>query len=265
MVERLAYRLIKKHIAGPTMNSAIERAQEFNKEKILSSIMFLSDLPDSRPKARYVTTTYIELVRRISRLGIKASIHVPVDKIGSFIDENFASDNLMEIVRVGNKAGVFVWAAFDRDYGKAMIPEGFERMKGFGVAAPCGEVEEIADMWDADAVKIIFGADSDSESKGHVKEIKSEIEKRKTVVISSPSKKLLSEISGPRFKKDIIIEFGLGYNKRKIIKLSKKGFVTSMCVPFGKDWTSYAISMVPDRKAGFIVGSLLKEAEKRVI
>ena len=247
------------------MNSAIEKAQEFNKEKILSSIMFLSDLPDNRPKARYVTTTYTELVRRISRLGIKASIHVPVNKIGSLIDEKFAMDNLMEIVNAGNKAGVFVWAAFDRDYGEMMIPEKFARMKGFGVAAPCDVVKNIADMWGANAVKMVFGADSDSESKAHVQEIKSEIEKRKTVVVSSPSRKLLSEISKSRFKKSIILEFGLGYSKRKIIKLSKKGFVTSMCVPFGKDWTSYAIGMVPDRKAGFIVGSLLKEEERRII
>ncbi len=264
-MERLAYRLIKKHIAGPTMNSAIDKAQEFGKDKILSSIMFLSDVPDNRPKARYVTTTYMELVRRISRLGIKASIHVPVERIGGLLDEKFASDNLMEIIRAGNKAGVFVWAAFEKDYKDTVEPERFSKMKGFGVSAPDHIEADIADRWDADAVKIVFSSDSDIKSKSSIQKIRSAMEKRKTVVVSSPSRKLLSEISGSKFKKGIVLEFGLGYSRRKILKLSKKGFVTSMCIPFGKDWTSYAISMVPDSKARFIVGNLINEEERRII
>ncbi len=265
LVERLAYRLIKKHIAGPTMNSAIEKAQWLSREKMLSSIMFLSDAPENKTKARYITTTYTELIRRISRLGLKASVHVPVDRIGGFIDGGFASENLMDIVSVGNKAGVFVWAAFDQDYGKEIEPERFIGAKGFGIAAPEDIEPEIADRWNASAVKILFSAEHEKERISRIKEIKAAMEKRKTVVIASPPKKLLSEISNPKFKKGLVLEFGLGYSRRKIAKLAKKGFTTSMCVPFGKDWTSYAISMVPESKAGFIVGSLLKEEEKRVV
>ncbi|HUB92407.1 MAG TPA: hypothetical protein VL945_00435, partial [Candidatus Saccharimonadales bacterium] len=113
LVERLVYRLIKKHVAGTTMNSALERAQEFNKENVLTSIMFLSGSADSKAKARYVTTTYTELIRRISRLGLKASVHIPVSQIGGLIDNELAASNLLEIISTGNKQGVFVWAALN--------------------------------------------------------------------------------------------------------------------------------------------------------
>ena len=82
IVEGLLYRLIRKHIAGTTMSSAIEKAKELNGKKLPVSIAFLSDSARDSAKARYATTTYLELIRRIARMGLKASVQVPLGQIG---------------------------------------------------------------------------------------------------------------------------------------------------------------------------------------
>ena len=109
-VERILYRLVKKHVSGTTMSSALEKTKELNSRNMHVSITFLSNSIATRQKAKYVTTTYLELVRQISRLGLKASIQVPLNQLGLDVDEQTASENLAEIIRTGNKCGVFVWA-----------------------------------------------------------------------------------------------------------------------------------------------------------
>src|SRR5208337_4836274 len=109
IVGRILYRLIKKHIAGTTMSSVIERAKELNGKKLPVSIAFLSDSAKDSTKAKYATTTYLELIRRIARMGLKASVQVPLNQIGSGVSEEVAVRNGKEILRTANKYGVFVW------------------------------------------------------------------------------------------------------------------------------------------------------------
>ncbi len=264
LVERLVYRLIKKHVAGTTMNSAIERAQEFNKERVLASIMFLSGVSDNKSKARYVTTTYTELIRRISRFGLKASVHVPIGQIGGAMDSEIATENLMEIINTGNKCGVFVWAAFSGDDNEASVAKRFKHAKGFGIAAPHGKAEEVVDKWHAKAVKILFDSKEKVESARALREIDHILKNTKTLILSSPPEQLLRSLGNSKYRKSMVLEFGLGYSNRKIMKLVNSGFLASVNLPFGKDWTYYAMDIVPEGKTHFIVGNLLKEEERQV-
>lgn len=265
LVERLVYRLIKKHVAGTTMNSALEKAQEFDKENILTSIMFLSGSADSKTKARYVTTTYTELIRRISRLGLKASVHIPIGQIGGAIDSELAASNLLEIINTGNRYGVFVWAALNGSPSEASVAKRFKHSKGFGIAAPHQRMDEIVSRWHVKAVKVIFDGKEAESMERMMEEAELVSKNTRTAVFSSPPEKLLRNlINNSRYKKSSVLEFGLGYSRGRIKKLVGKGSRVSVSVPFGKDWTSYAMDIVPEGKTHFIVENLLKEEEKQV-
>jgi|GEM_PF-2343685 hypothetical protein len=264
LVEKLIYRLIKKHVAGTTMNSALERAQEFNKGNILTSIMFLSGNADSRPKARYVTTTYIEIIRRIARLGLKTSVQIPIGQIGGGIDNEVAANNLLEIINAGNRYGVFVWAAFNGSDAEASVAKRFKHSKGFGIAAPHAKADEIVNRWHVKVVKMIFDGKEKEDHGKLLREAELVAKNTKTVVFYSPPEKLLSSMSGnSKYRKSVIFEFGLAYSNRKIRSLLGKGAMASVSVPFGKDWTSYAMDIVPEGKTHFIVENLLREEERQ--
>ena len=103
LVDKVLYRIVKKHVSGTTMGSALAKAKELNQKNIHASITFLSNVPENKIKARYITSTYTELIRRIARLGLKASVQVQAGQIGYGIDESVFESNLKEILSTGNK------------------------------------------------------------------------------------------------------------------------------------------------------------------
>lgn len=263
LVEKLVYRLIKKHIAGTTMNSALERAQRLNKENILTSIIFLSGTADSRYKARYATTTYTELIRRISRLGLKSSVHVPVGQIGGAFDKELAYENLAEIINIGNKHGVFVWGALNGSPEDIVVAQKLNGSKGFGVAASHERTREVVKEVQPKAAKIIFDGKNDEKEKELMKEVELVADNTNMAVLSSVPEKLLRSILNSKYKKLVAFEFGMGNGTGKAKKVISKGAKASVSIPFGKDWTSYATEIVPEGNMHFIVSKLLKEQEEK--
>ncbi|MDE1834843.1 MAG: hypothetical protein KGH64_05915, partial [Candidatus Micrarchaeota archaeon] len=112
-VERILRKLVRKHIAGTTMDSALDAVRELNGESVPASITFLTGNVLDKSKAKYNATTYAELVRRIARSGIKSSIHVQLEQLGSDIDEQTAFDNVKTIADACNKYGIFLWVEPD--------------------------------------------------------------------------------------------------------------------------------------------------------
>ena len=257
LVEKLVYRLIKKHVAGTTMNSAIVKVQEFNKNNMLASIVFLSGRVETKVKARYVTTTYIELIRRISRMGLKSVVQIPIGQIGGAIDEEFASGNLSEIIDAGNKYGVFIWAAINGSQKEATVAKQHKHAKGFGIAAPYGKVAELVDKWHIKAVKIIFDDKDMGELKAMADAVRLACAHASTVVLYHPPEKLVGK-ELQKVQKQVVMEFGLGHDRKRLRKLLERSNRISVSIPFGKDWTSYAMEIVPEGKTHFIVESLLR-------
>lgn len=265
LVERLVYRLIKKHIAGTTMNSALDRAQEIDGHDILTSIMFLSGVADSKSKSRYTTSTYVELIRRISRLGLKSSVHIPIGQIGGGLDPELSTNNLAEIIAAGNKYGVFIWSGLNGDeYTNNAILERLSDLKGFGVAVPYENSNDVVKKWNVKAVKVMFEGKKQKSIEKNIKGIESISKEGRTTVLSSLPDNALKGMLSSKYKKSVIFEFGLGYGEKKVRKFASKGARTCISIPFGKDWTSYAMDIVPEGNMRFIVGNLLKEDGRQI-
>jgi proline dehydrogenase len=269
LVERVIFNLIKKHIAGPTMNAAISRAKLLNSKGIPASITFLASPPLNTAKATYITATYMQLIREIARLGITANVHVPMQQLGVHIGTETAFNNVKRILDVSTRAGVFVWFELGELEKEHEMLNGIKEKKGFGVALGgfdhgmryAGKRSSMKDL------KIICGKMGEAEKSDNkerrdmIKYIDSIMPKTNNLVLLSPNESVVTKLinKNGKYRKALIFEFQLGYGEKKIRSMLNKGARLSMYVPFGKDWVTYAITNVPEGYMRTIAGSLLKE------
>lgn len=256
-VERILHKLVRKHIAGTTMDSALEVAKQLSSSNIPASITFLSGNVLDKSKAKYNATAYAELIRRIARSGIKSSIHVQLEELGSDVDEQVALDNINSVVEAGNKYGVFMWLEPD-GMSKATVSK-IGKMRGVGLALNVLKIDDyIKNGARANSFKLSF-KDYDVDDPKEICKMLTDIKKNvDNLVVSSMQDKLLWKVITSR-QKDVVFEFGFGYSNHKIRKAMKKGAKISVLVPFGKDWIKYAMNNVPEGYMRFVAGKLLKE------
>ncbi len=255
ITEKLLYRFVKKRIAGITMNAAIDQVKSINGRSILATASFLSEDAIDRAKARYATTTYLELVRRIGQLGLKASVQIPASQVGSLIDEQLAAENLRNIIDTANRYGVFVW----------LEPAGIDsylyslKAKGIGYVTDLnGAKSRILDS-NVKAIKLIFPED-EYRNETAFKIIEAVAKRHKnTVVHSAPDKLVGMLLRGSKYKKSLILEFPLDYSRKKLDSFKKRGCSASVYVPFGKDWLHYALNKVQSKYIRLLAKRLLEE------
>ncbi|MGC8662371.1 MAG: hypothetical protein ACP5RT_01135 [Candidatus Micrarchaeia archaeon] len=257
-IAKIVYRLIKKHIVGNTMGSAIKKAKQLNSKGILTSITFLSDAPKELSKSNYITATYIQLIREVSRPGLKASIHIPIEQIGEGLSSEAALANIKKLVEYGNKYGVFIW--FEVGDINDKIVDNILLFKGVGIA--CGDIKKAAGFVKKSKPKTLKLMLSKKLGGNELELIKKLAETTKLVVLLQNDPTIEKLISRNNYKNSLIFEFQLGYSEKKLWKLAKKGASIGVYLPFGKDWTSYAIKNMPSGYMHSIATNLLAETEK---
>ncbi|MEM3781770.1 MAG: hypothetical protein QXT43_02310 [Candidatus Micrarchaeaceae archaeon] len=279
IVERILYKVVKRHIAGTTISSAIEKAKELNSRGVPVSLAFLSSEIDGLPKARYVANTYAELAHRIARFGLKASMQVPLEEIGYAISVESSLAYLHKITQLSSNLGIFTWVELpDRIKGMVKL-----QGKGVGYAVSAANLERVKGLC-GNTIKLMFqnnalghGAEAEAEAKAHSSEARGDIyyddkydfeeeletvqralESASSVVLQAAPEKLISTLlKNSAYKKSLIFEFQLGYAKKLLLRVKKKGWRVSMYVPFGKGWVNYAVTRIQGRYTRIIARRLL--------
>ncbi|MGC8776987.1 MAG: hypothetical protein ACP5P2_03575 [Candidatus Micrarchaeia archaeon] len=253
-VAKIAHRLIRKHIAGNMMSSAIKKAKALNAKGLAASITFLSEAPKDSSKSNYITTTYVQLIREISRLGLKASVHVPIEQLGSNLSKENALSNAKKLVEFGNKYGVFIW--FEGEDSELLRK--LSSFKGVGIACKGAEnAMKYAKNGKVDIIKVVC-----SSKKAEEKELNAikELSKKAKVVLLAQNDFIAEKLAkGDGYKKSLVFEFQLGYSEKRLSKWMKKGAIVSVFIPFGRDWISYIINNMPQGYIQSIATSLLVE------
>lgn len=155
IVERIIHGLVKKHIAGTTMESALESAKELGSRNVSPSLVFLSSNVVDKAKAKYITTTYSELIRRVARSGVKGSVQLSLEQLGAGIDGGLAISNFGEVAAMAEKYGVFLWV--DPDVvGHAAI-SAIAKAKGVGLVVSENDADGYAKYAERiGAAKLLF-------------------------------------------------------------------------------------------------------------
>ncbi len=264
--EKFAFKMVEKHIAGKTMSAALAKALEMNEKNMLADLSFLTEIPDNRAKASYVTNTYMQLARQMGRFGIKGSMHIPIDQLGSHISAQVALEGIEKIEQTCKHYKTFPWYEV-RTLEEMPIAR---KITGgdFGIATNdysfFSSFAKIATK--SRGVKMMFANEKgtkeflDGKSGGEGRStIKSIIPKTKNICVMSASDKIVDDILkiGKSAEK-ITFEFELGESEKRLSKISKKGMQVSMYMPFGKDWVRYAIDKVPEGHIRSFASDLIK-------
>ncbi len=265
--EKFAFKMVEKHIAGKTLSAALAKALEMNEKNMLADLSFLTEIPDNRAKASYVTNTYMQLARQMGRFGIKGSMHIPIEQLGSHISAQVALEGIEKIEQTCKHYKTFPWyevRALEEMPIARKITGG-----DFGIATNDYSIFSsfAKTATKSRGVKMVFANEKgakeflgDGKNAGDGRNtIKSALPKTKSISVMCPTDKIVEDILkiGKSAEK-ITFEFELGESEKRLSKIAKKGMQVSMYMPFGKDWVRYAIDKVPEGHIRSFASDLIK-------
>lgn len=158
-------------VAGESPEEAFEHVRGLNGDGIEGMLNLLGEHYDSREPADEDADEYVDVVQRIEREGLDASISVKPTQLGLDVDEEVFVDNLERVVDASGE--VFVWMDMEsREYVDATL-DGFQRFAndGVGVCLQANLRRTLADLYDlADVdggIRLVKGAYSPPESAAY--------------------------------------------------------------------------------------------------
>ena len=247
LLEKLLYRLIKKHIAGSTINSAINKAKELNRKGINASITYLSNNIEGREQINYIVSTYKELSRRLRISNVNATLHIPINQIGYELDPSIIYDYIEDLEETHNKNGVFTWLEM-REINRKLLKFINEDTHGMGIAIPIELINKLGNF--EKPIKIICNEKIDTNA------LKKVLQYKQQQVLQHPPIGIINKIN----TKNIVFEFQYGYKTKKVSKLAKSKKV-SVYLPFGKNWEKFAKNLIPEGYMRILANKILKEEE----
>ena len=266
--ERFAYKLVEKHIAGKTMSAAIARALVMNERELLADLTFLSDVPDNRAKISYITNTYMQLARQMGRFGIKGSMSVPIDQLGSSMSIDVACESVAKIQKTCNHYDTFAWYQVGNSDADLKVASSLESSDRFGVAFCDFQIlAKFMKTCKARNIKLVVEGERDmkellGEKGARNSGIAAAISKARRVAIMCPNDSVMEKVAkGSRDEGKFTFEFEFGDAEKRWAKISKKGQI-SIYMPFGKDWVRYAINKVPEGHIRSFASELIKHKEE---
>lgn len=105
---RLTQPLVRRFIAGDTLDDALVHAQRLNEAGMEVSLDLLGENVTDEAAATTAREAFIETLNRIDELGLRANISIKLTMLGLDISDEVAWDNLERIVTRANSLGNFV-------------------------------------------------------------------------------------------------------------------------------------------------------------
>lgn len=262
LIRNLVFRLVRRHIAGSTMNSALNAVKALNGKGMGTTLTFLSEHVNDQLKARYNSNTYMQMIKQISRLHLDSSVSVRLSQIGFAAGNGYADRHLDELMAAARQAGTMVWleggAGVDTEQLIGAYSDRMGDYDNIGVEVPLshhGNPEGTARMVGSKGtIRItphqhMANGIEEEEKPGsgaldrYVKTVQSLISRSSRVCVQEPNDHLISRIAayGKAHRRDLIFGIPFGYGSKKVKRLEKMKLKLDVYVPYGKDWTPYAI------------------------
>ncbi len=114
LLKGFVFRLIKKRIAGATLDAALQEARKNYNTGMRTTLTFLNDNVDEPAKARYNANTYVQLARQACRLHLNADISLRLSQIGSRLNHGILDKCLADVMRIVDGTDTKVWFEAER-------------------------------------------------------------------------------------------------------------------------------------------------------
>jgi proline dehydrogenase len=273
IIERLVFRLVKKHIAGPTSASALEAVRDINANGLHATLTLLNDSVSNIAKARYNANAYVQLIRQVSRLNLDAAVSLRPVQIGYAVDKEAMLKNLEEVASAASESKIKLWIEHD---GTSSMHDQLELYRGvksqYGnvgaeiqPARPgaAGALNGGIEPKDLIKVRCHFGSDGKREPKSAVDIYSDYIDRllseHAEVSVWERDFDMIRKLAAakPNYKKSVAFEVPFGYSMHGLKKLQQYKLDLSVYVPFGKDWVPYLIGRLAEGRKGRIAVALL--------
>ncbi len=275
-LRNLIFRLIRKHIAGPTIATALKTSKQLNESGIHATLTFLNDHVDKQSKAKYNYNAYMQLMRQISRLNISADISVRLSQFGYNINRKMSDDLLATLLSNSENLGLRLWVEYEPNMSALDMCNICKNNnpKTLGIEIPdifLSEQKIIKMISQSNNIKILLShKEEDTEIHNlkkkekqykidtYINKIREFSSEGVKFTISSHDEKLLERmIQMDKYRKNLIFEVPFGYSKHKLRYLIKSKPNLNVYTPYGKDWISYAVNRLTEGKTHKIATKLL--------
>lgn len=291
LVERMVRRswlfrpLVKRFIAGETVEDAMVRAEEMCERGLLVSLDYLGENVATEPEATAAKEAYIAMLRRIAESphAAKINISIKLTQCGFDIDDEFTERNLREVLAVAHELGNFVRVDMEAstytERTVAMIERVFPELPVTGTVLQSylyRTPDDLRRMLAIGArVRLVKGAYLEPANVAYPQKSKvdsSYVDLMKTLLCEGnypaiathdvkmidATKRFVAErsIAPERF------EFQMIYGVRRDLQesLMKEGYNMRVYIPFGNQWYPYFTRRLAERPANtfFILKSLFR-------
>ncbi len=277
LIKNIVFRLVRRHIAGSTMNSALNAVRYLNGKGMNTTLTFLNEHVSDPIKARYNTNTYVQMIRQISRLHLNSSVSVRLSQIGYATGHESADRFLDEILEAASE-GTTVWLESGAGVTNDQLMSVYHDRKGMrnlGVEIPIsyyGKMDGLTKMIKPNGMVRITSHEYMAERKPENEKTEERsmlarylgaigvlVKKSGKVFIHESNDRLIAKIakSSNGHKQNLTFGIPFGYSAHKLNKLEKLKLNLDVYVPFGKDWTTYAIYGLAGNRTRSIATALL--------
>lgn len=262
LIKSLVYRVIRRHIAGSTLKSALEEVGKLNVSGASATLTFLNETVPDTLKAKYNSNTYVHMIKQLSRLHMNCSVSARLSQLGFGVSEECADRCLSGMLDAAAKSSVRVWIEAGRGVGQDKLIEVYEKhiedSDILGIEVSVNNMRYMKKLGGiikkGAPVRLTrnpyFFSDLQSEKKNmkecldsYAASIKELSQSKAEICIQESDDKLVSKVSGmiKRNRRDLIFGIPFGYSFKKINKLLKMKMKVDVYVPYGQDWIPYAI------------------------
>ena len=280
MPEKVAWFFSKNYIAGKTLNSAIKVVKDLNKKGMLATIDVLGESIETKEEAVLAKEQAMEVLDAIVEHNLNANVSIKPTQFGLAIDEDFAFEQILELVKRAGELNSFVRIDMeDSAYTDSTIniyKRIFEDHKNVGVVLQAYMKRTYSDTVSLNAMgtnyRICKGIYIEPEAIAYkhkqairdnfMKALEEMLKNGNYVGIATHDKylidksyKLIKELNISKDKFEFQMLLGVREDLRN--KINNDGFKIRIYVPFGKDWYAYSLRRLQENPE--LTGHIVKE------
>ncbi len=106
---RLTRRLVRRFVAGTSVEEALSVIERVNAEGLLAAVTYLGENVPSAAAARAGAEVYVELLDEIKRRNLRCFPSLKLTHVGLDLSESLCLDHMRRILERGQAAGTRVW------------------------------------------------------------------------------------------------------------------------------------------------------------
>jgi proline dehydrogenase len=271
----------KKYIAGEKLEDAVNLVLTLNKKGIYATIDVLGESVRNKEEALDAKRKALEVLDNIEKFKLMANLSIKPTQMGLNIDENFALQNITEIVEKAKNLNNFIRIDMEdspyTDATFAILKKLKEKYDNVGVVVQAYLKRSFDDVIKLNKIntnyrlcKGIYIEPANIAYKGR-QEIRDNYLKILETILKSgnyvgiathdeylinEAKKMISELKISKDKFEFQMLLGVREDLRD--KINNEGFKIRIYVPFGKDWYPYSVRRLKENPqiAGYVFKSI---------